>query len=132
MKAIVYTKYGPPDVLQLKEIEKPTPGDNEILVHVHASSANPLDWHYMRGTPHLARLSFGLLKPKDQLLGADIAGIVEVVGKKVNQFQPGDEVYGGRYPKLGAFAEYACVTEDTIALKPSNSTFEEAAATPVA
>jgi NADPH:quinone reductase-like Zn-dependent oxidoreductase len=131
MKAIVYTKYGPPDVLELKEVEKPTPKENEVLVKVHAASVNPLDWHYLRGKPFFMRLTgAGLLKPKNKLLGADKAGRVEAVGKNVKQFQPGDEVFGAS--KLGGFAEYVCVTENKLVLKPANISFEEAAAVPVA
>jgi NADPH:quinone reductase-like Zn-dependent oxidoreductase len=129
MKAIVYTKYGSPDVLQFKEVEKPVPKDGEILVKIHAASANPLDWHLMRGAPFLARLAGGLRKPKDPRLGADIAGRVESVGNNVTQFQPGDEVFGAW---TGSFAEYASVPENRLALKPTNSSFEEAAAIPVA
>src|SRR3954466_6509253 len=110
MKAIVFTQYGSPDVLQLQEIEKPTPRDNEVLVKIHAASANPLDWHMMRGAPFLARLDGGLFKPKHTKLGADIAGRVEAVGGSVTQFQPGDEVFGNKFMTgLGAFAEYACI-----------------------
>ena len=94
MKAIVFTQYGSPDVLQFKEVEKPTPRDNEVLIKVYAASANPLDWHSMRGTPFLARLANGLLKPKNPKLGADVAGRVEAVGKNVTQFRVGDEVFG--------------------------------------
>ncbi len=131
MKAIIYTKYGPPDVLQLKEVEKPAPKDNEVLVKVHAASVNPLDWHFMRGEPFLVRLMVGgLLKPKKKILGADIAGRVEAVGRNVKQFQPGDEVFGGN--GVGGFAEYVCLTENSLALKPANISFEEAAAVPVA
>ena len=131
MKAIVCTKYGPPDVLQLKEVEKPTPKDNEVFVKVHAASVNPLDWHFMRGQPFLVRLMVGgLLKPKQKILGADIAGRVEAVGRNVKQFQPGDEVFGGN--GVGGFAEYVCLTENSLALKPANISFEEAAAVPVA
>ena len=131
MKAIIYTKYGPPDVLQLKEVGKPAPKDNEVLVKVHAASVNPLDWHFMRGQPFLVRLMVGgLLKPKKKILGADIAGRVEAVGRNVKQFQPGDEVFGGN--GVGGFAEYVCVTENSLALKPANISFEEAAAVPVA
>ncbi len=129
MKAMLYTQYGPPDVLQLKEVEKPTPKENEILVKVYAASANPLDWHFMRGSPFIARLGNGLRKPKDPRLGADFAGCVEAVGKNVTQFQPGDEVFGA---SKGAFAEYTCVTEDELAPKPANLSFEEAAAVSVA
>ena len=129
MKAIVRTQYGSPDVLQLKEVEKPTPNDGEILVKIHAASANPLDWHRMRGAPFLVRLDEGLRKPRNPRLGADIAGRVEAVGNNVTQFQPGDEVFG---VCAGGFAEYASVPESKLALKPANSSFEEAAAAPVA
>ncbi len=129
MKAIVYTKYGSPDVLQLKDVEKPTPTDNQVLVKVHAASANPLDWHLIRGEPFLARLGEGLLKPKNPKPGADVAGQVEAVGKNVTEFQPGDEVFGSC---VGGFAEYVCVSETKLALKPANLSFEAAAAVPVA
>ena len=103
MKAIVYTKYGSPDVLQLKEVEKPTPKDDEVLVKVHAASVNAADWHLLRGEPFLVRLmGFGLLKPKNKILGADIAGRVEAVGRNVKQFQPGDEVFGDLSSVVGA------------------------------
>jgi NADPH:quinone reductase-like Zn-dependent oxidoreductase len=129
MKAIVYPKYGPPDVLQLKEVERPVPKDGEILVKVLAASANPLDWHLMRASPFFVRLGGGLRKPKDSRLGADLAGRVEAVGTNVTQFQPGDEVFGAY---AGSFAEYAAVPENRVALKPANSSFEQAAAIPVA
>ncbi len=130
MKAIVIEKYGSPDVLQFKEVEIPTPKDNQVLVRVQAASANPLDWHLMRGEPFIARLmGTGLLKPKSSKVGADVAGRVEAVGKDVTQFKPGDEVFG---TCNGSFAEYACAREDRLALKPANVSFEEAAAIPVA
>ncbi len=129
MKAIVCEKYGPPDVLQLKEVENPAPSDGEILVKIHAASANPADWHLMRGAPFFARFGEGLRKPKDPRLGIDIAGRVEAVGKNVTQFHPGDEVFGGC---AGGFAEYASARENSLALKPANRSFEEAAAVPVA
>ena len=131
MKAIVYTRFGPPDVLQLKEVEKPIPKDNEILIKVHAASANAYDWRHLRADPFLIRLTgAGLLKPKHKILGADIAGQVEAIGGNANQFQPGDEVFGcGGY---GGFAEYVCVDENRFVLKPANLTFEEAAAVPMA
>jgi 2-desacetyl-2-hydroxyethyl bacteriochlorophyllide A dehydrogenase len=133
MKAIVYTRYGSPDVLQLKDVEKPIPKDNKVLIKVHAASVNPQDWHLLRGTPFLGRLGWGLLKPKNTILGADIAGRVETVGRNAKQFQPGDEVYGDIGEcGFGGFAEYVCVREDAVALKPENLTFEEAAAVPVA
>src|SRR6202035_4184641 len=115
MKAIAYTQYGSPDVLQFKEVGKPVPRDGEILVKIHAASANPLDWHLMRGAPFLARLTGGLFKPKKTILGADIAGRVEAVGSSVTQFQPGDEVFGDIWLNgLGGFAEYGCTREDTL------------------
>jgi len=129
MKAIVYTKYGSPDVLQFKEVEKPAPTDGQILVKIYAASANPLDWHLMRASPFLARLAGGLRKPKDPRLGADFAGRVEAVGANVAQFQPGDEVFGA---STGAFAEYICVAESEVALKPAGLSFEQAAVVPVA
>ena len=133
MQAIVYTTYGSPDVLQLNDVEKPTPKDNEVLVKVHAASANPADWHLMRAEPFLARLANGLLKPKNTRLGADIAGRVEAVGSNVTQFQVGDHVFGGlSLNELGSFAEYVCANEGALALKPSKMTFEQAAAVPLA
>jgi len=131
MKAMVYTKFGPPDVLQLREVEKPCPKDNEILIKVHAASANAYDWRHLRADPFLIRLmGAGFLKPKHKILGADMAGRVEAVGGNVKQFQPGDEVFGdGGY---GGFAEYACVDENRFVLKPADLTFEEAAAVPMA
>jgi NADPH:quinone reductase-like Zn-dependent oxidoreductase len=133
MKAIVYTKYGSPDVLELKEVEKPTPNDDEVLIKVHAAAANPADWHLMRADPFLARLQNGLLKPKHTRLGADVAGRVEAIGKNVIQLQIGDEVFG-ELPlnSLGSFAEYVCVSEEFVALKPVNLSFEQAAAVPLA
>jgi NADPH:quinone reductase-like Zn-dependent oxidoreductase len=128
MKAVVYTEYGSPDVLKLEEIEKPTPQDNQVLVKVYAASANPLDWHRMRGAPFLARLGEGLAKPKNPRIGADLAGRVEAVGNSVTQFQPDDEVFGC---VTGAFAEYVCARETAFALKPTNLSFEEAASVPV-
>lgn len=129
MKAILFPKYGSPDVLQLAEVEKPTPTENQVLVKVHAASANPLDWHRMRGEPFLARLTEGYLKPTDPRLGADIAGIVEAVGSKVTEFKRGDEVFGSVW--TGGFAEYVCADEKYFALKPANISFEAAAASPV-
>ena len=129
MQAIIFTEYGSPDVLQLVEVDKPMPKDNEVLVKVHAASANPLDWHRMRGEPFIARLSQGYRKPTDPKIGADVAGRVEAVGRNVTEFQPGDAVFGDMF--AGSFAEYACVPESELALKPSNLTFEEAAATPI-
>ena len=132
MKAIVCTQYGPPDLLQFKEIAKPAPANNEVLIQVCAASANPLDWRIMRGDPFFVRLAFGLRKPKIEVLGSDFAGRVEAVGKDVKQFKPGDEVFGARGFAGGAFAEYVCAVEDQLALKPANVSFESAAAVPIA
>ena len=133
MKAIVYTRYGSPDVLQLKDVEKPTPKDNQVLVKVHAASANPADWHLMRAEPFLARFANGLLKPKNTRLGADVAGRVEAVGRNVTRFQVGNAIFG-ELPlnALGSFAEYVCAPEELVALKPTKLTFEQAAAVPLA
>ena len=130
MKAVVYRCYGSPDVLEFEDVEKPTPADNEVLVKVHAASVNPLDWHYMRGSPYLMRLGSGLGAPNRTSIGVDFAGTVEAVGSNVERFKPGDEVFGGR---SGAFAEYVIVPDDrALALKPSNVTFEQAASAPIA
>jgi NADPH:quinone reductase-like Zn-dependent oxidoreductase len=130
MRAINYTEYGPPDVLKFTEVEKPAPEDDEVLIRIRAASVNPLDWHFMRGTPLFVRLMIGgLVKPKDKRLGRDVAGQVEAIGRKVTQFKPGDEVFGAC---SGAFAEYVCATEDRLVLKPVNLSFEDAAAVPVA
>jgi len=131
MKAIVYTEYGLPDVLQLKEVERPTPKDNEVLIKVHAVSVNASDWEYLRGRPLYARLG-GLRKPRKRILGSDIAGQVEAVGTNVKQFQRGDEVFGDILDLMGGFAEYVCAPENKLALKPASMTFEEAAAIPQA
>src|SRR5256714_3956557 len=134
MKAIVYHTYGSPDVLKLQEVQKPVPQDDEVLVKVHATSVNAGDWHLLRGKPFLMRLmGFGLLKPKHQILGSDIAGRVEAVGRSVKQFQPGDEVFGNTAEYgFGGFAEYVSVPEEALVLKPANLSFEEAAAVPQA
>lgn len=133
MKAITYTQYGSPSILKFEEVEKPSPKEGEVLVKVHAASANPLDWHLMRGAPFLARLENGLQKPKTTRLGADIAGRVEAVGRNVTQFQPGDEVFGEKFETgLGGFAEYAAVPESALVMKPTNLSFEAAAAVPIA
>jgi NADPH:quinone reductase-like Zn-dependent oxidoreductase len=130
MKAVVYCDYGVPN-LKFQEIEQPTPADDQLLVKVRAASVNPLDWHFIEGTPYVMRaMGVGLRKPKDTRLGVDFAGTVEAVGKNVTQFKPGDEVFGGR---TGAFAEYVCVREArAVALKPANITFEQAASVPIA
>ena len=134
MKAIVYEKYGPPDVLQLKDVEKPTPGDDEVLIRVHAASVTPLDWHFLTGKPFMARIvAGGPFKPKRKVLGPDVAGRVEAVGANFKQFRPGDEVFGISFNN-GAFAEYLCVPEAQMQMvpKPTDTSFEEAAAVPFA
>lgn len=134
MRAVLHTKYGPPDVLRLEDIPKPIPTDDEVLVRVHAASLNAVDWHILRAKPFPIRLmGMGLLRPKHKVLGADIAGQVEAVGKNVMQFKQGDNVFGELSGcGWGAFAEYVCVPENVIASKPADISFEEAAATPLA
>jgi NADPH:quinone reductase-like Zn-dependent oxidoreductase len=134
MKAIVYTQYGPPDVLEFKEVEKPAPRDNEVLVKVHAASVNVYDWHLLTADSFLVRLmGGGLLKPRHTILGADIAGQVEAVGAAITQFHPGDEVFGDLSASgNGGFAEYVTTREDALVLKPARITFEQAAAVPMA
>jgi NADPH:quinone reductase-like Zn-dependent oxidoreductase len=130
MKAIIAMKYGSPDVLELVDVEKPTPKDYQVLVKVHAASVNAYDWHMLEGKPFLARLmGGGLLKPRNKMPGSDMAGQVEAVGSNVKEFRVDDEVFGFC---VGGFAEYACAREDLLALKPATLTFEEAAATPLA
>jgi NADPH:quinone reductase-like Zn-dependent oxidoreductase len=129
MKAIVQDRYGPPDVLELRDIETPTAGDNEVLVRVHAAAVNALDWHYMRGDPYVARPSMGLRRPKVRIRGRDFAGRVEAVGEGVDRLRPGDEVFG---EADGAFAEYVSAPAGAVDPKPANLTFEQAAAVPVA
>jgi NADPH:quinone reductase-like Zn-dependent oxidoreductase len=129
MQAIVYHRYGSPDVLRCEETERPTPGDNEVLVKVRAASVNPYDWHFMRGLPYFLRITAGLRKPKNERLGVDVAGQVEAVGRSVTQFKPGDAVFG---TCKGAFAEYACTSETALVMKPENVTFEQAASVPIA
>ena len=135
MKAIICTKYGSPDVLQLQEVAKPSPQDDEVLIKIHTASINTRDWRMMRANPFFIRLApGGFLQPKNKILGGDVAGRVEVVGRSVEQFKPGDEVFGylpsatGR----GTFAEYVCANENAITLKPANLTFEQAASVPIA
>ncbi|MEY2193169.1 NAD(P)-dependent alcohol dehydrogenase [Neobacillus sp. BF23-41] len=133
MKAIVSYKYGPPDVLELTEMEKPIPEDNQVLVKIHAASVNYGNLVLLKGEPFLARFAFGLLKPKFPIPGGDIAGQVEAIGKDVTEFQPGDEVFGDLSGcGWGGFAEYVSVPENVLALKPANLSFEEAAAVPMA
>jgi NADPH:quinone reductase-like Zn-dependent oxidoreductase len=128
MKAIVRTQYGPPDVLQFAEVEKPIPKNDEVLIKLCAASVNPVDLFRMRGAPLFRLLS----SPKQKVLGCDIAGQVEAVGKDVRQFQPGDEVFGVTGFGGGGFAEFVCAIEDKLALKPSNISFEDAAVVPIA
>ncbi len=129
MQAIVYRHYGPPEVLEIAEIEKPQPAPGEVLVRVHAASVNPYDWHFMRGAPKAFRIATGLRKPKFPQLGADLAGVVESVGDGVTLFKAGDAVFGmGK----GSFAEYACVAESKLAIKPEGLSFAQAAAVPIA
>ena len=133
MKAIVRDTYGSPDVLELTDIDKPEPADDEVLLRVHAASVNPADWHILRGAPYIARIEFGLRKPKDRVLGCDVAGHIEAVGKKVTMLQPGEEVFGSPFMHgLGAFAEWVCISEDLLAPKPAALSFEQVAAVPLA
>ncbi|NJD54011.1 MAG: NAD(P)-dependent alcohol dehydrogenase [Candidatus Methanoperedens sp.] len=139
MKAIVHTKYGPPDELQLKEVEKPIPEDNEVLIKIHATTVTTTDCNVRNFTfvPESfrfpARMNFGLRKPKINILGIDLAGEIEAVGKKVKLFKEGDRVFGSSGTKFGGHAEYICISEDgVLAIKPANMTYEEAAAIPLA
>lgn len=129
MKAIVYHCYGPPDVLKLEEIEKPTPSDDEVLIRIRAASVNPYDWHFMRGEPYPLRIAAGLRRPKKVRLGADVAGEVEAVGRNVVRLKPGDAVFG---TCQGSFSEYACGSVSRLAIKPACVTFEQAASTGIA
>ena len=130
MKAIVHRCYGSPDVIRYEDLPRPVPAENEILVKVHAASINPLDWHFLEGTPYMLRIGAGFGKPDDPRLGVDFSGTVESVGKDVRRFKPGDEVFGG---KFGALADYIVVREDgAIALKPAAVTHEQAAAVAIA
>lgn len=129
MLAVAHDEYGPPDVLESREVPRPTLDDDEILVRVHAAAANPLDWHLLRGVPYIMRLQFGLRAPKTPVRGVDVAGRVEAVGAAVSRFEPGDEVFG---EASGAFAEYVSGKADSFVLKPATLTFEQAAAVPVA
>jgi len=130
MQAATHRCYGPPGIIRLETSPRPVAADNELLVRVHAAAVNPLDWHYLRGTPYIVRLDAGIGAPENPRLGVDFAGTVEAVGKNVRLFKLGDEVFGG---KFGAFAEYLAVREDrAVALKPANVSFAEAAAVPIA
>ena len=132
MKAIVQTEYGSPDVLKLREVDRPVVSDSKVLVRVYATSVHAGDWHLMRGDPWLVRLMFGLFKPKIQILGTDMAGTVEAIGSKITQFKLGDQVFGDLSEcGFGGFAEYVSVPESALVLKPENLTFEEAAIVPV-
>ena len=132
MKAIVCTKYGPPEVLQLRDVEKPAPKENEVLIRVHAASVNSWDWDLLRGVPFANRMG-GFFKPKHEILGADMAGRIEGTGRSAGRFQPGDEVFGDISGSgWGGFAEYVCTPENVLALKPQGMTFEQAAAIPQA
>ncbi len=131
MKAYIKTKYGGPEVLKLEEVEAPILKENQVMIKVMANSANPADWHILRGKPYFARLTFGLFKPKEKIPGADFAGIVEATGKKVSQFKVGDRVFGESLSG-GAFAEYICVEETICAKMPEGSTFQEMACIPIA
>ncbi|MHA5052523.1 NAD(P)-dependent alcohol dehydrogenase [Streptomyces sp. SD15] len=129
MKAIAQDRYGSPDVLELRDVDTPVPADGEVLVRVHAVSVNAYDWHFMRGHPYLARLSFGARRPKTPIRGRDFAGRVEAVGENVKRLRPGDEVFG---EADGAFAEYVSASQDAVDTKPANLSFEQAAALPLA
>src|SRR5260370_29775249 len=131
MKAVVYTAYGSPDVLQIKEVANPSPSDDEVLIKVQAVSVNRSDWEILIGKPLYARIG-GLLKPRHQILGSDIAGRVELAGRNIRQFQPGDEVFGDILGSMGGFAEYVCAPQNAFALKPASMTFEEVASIPQA
>ena len=128
MKAIVQDRYGPPEVLALADVERPSPTSGEVLVRVRATSVNAADWHVMRGDPYVARLAFGLRRPRARIRGRDVAGVVEEVGDGVTRFKPGDEVFGVLGMAEGAFAEHVCCPEDRLATKPAGITFEQAAA----
>ena len=133
MKAFLYEKYGPPETLRMAEVDKPAPNADEVLVKVLAASVNAADWHVLRGKALFSRATLGLLRPKQQILGVDIAGQVEAVGSAVTRFQPGDQVYANLLDHgYGGFAEYAAVPEDVVSSKPANLSFEEAAAVPMA
>jgi NADPH:quinone reductase-like Zn-dependent oxidoreductase len=129
MKAVVYREYGSPDTLRCEDVPKPIPGDTEVLLRVKAAALNPLDWHFMRGTPYIGRLALGLRHPKVTCPGKDVAGVVDAVGKSITQLVPGDEVFG---TCRGALAEYACAPESSVVAKPKSVTFEQVASLPIA
>jgi NADPH:quinone reductase-like Zn-dependent oxidoreductase len=130
MKAIRYDRYGPPDVLELRDVDEPRPQEGEVRIRVHAASVNPRDWHYLRGSPYVMRLQFGLRRPRHEGLGSDVAGVVDAVGPGVTRLAAGDEVYADT--EVGGFAEQVCVPADLAACKPANIGFAEAAALPLA
>jgi NADPH:quinone reductase-like Zn-dependent oxidoreductase len=133
MQAIIYTEYGSPDVLKLAEVAAPTIGDDDVLIRVHAAGVNAGDWHLLRGEPLMVRLMAGLRRPKHQILGADVAGRIEAVGRNVTELQPGDEVFGDLSDSgFGAFAEYVAVPAHTVTRKPAGMSFARAAAVPSA
>ena len=134
MKAVVYEKYGSTDVLEIKDVKKPTPKPNEVLIKIHGAGVNAADWHLMRGEPFAMRLmGFGFLSPKHKILGNDISGVIEEVGDDVKEFKVGDEVFGDlSSDNFGGFAQYVCTRESSLVLKPKNLSFEEAAALPTA
>jgi NADPH:quinone reductase-like Zn-dependent oxidoreductase len=131
MKAVVYTRYGPPEALRLDDIERPRPRDDQVLIKVHAASVNASDWETLRGKPLYARIG-GPVRPRFRILGSDIAGRVEAIGSAVTRFRPGDEVFGDNLALMGGFAEYVCAREQALAAKPAGMSFEEAAAIPQA
>ncbi|GMW03365.1 MAG: NADPH:quinone reductase [Candidatus Hydrogenedentota bacterium] len=133
MKAVVYTRYGPPEVLEVKDVPTPAPRENEVRIRVHAASVNAGDWRLMRGEPFLVRLMSGIRKPKFSILGSDLAGTIDQTGPKATKFRPGDAVFGEMSTcGFGSFAEFACVPQDMLVSKPANLTLEEAAAVPTA
>lgn len=129
MRAAIYTQYGPPDVVRILDVDTPVPRDAEVLIRIRAAAVNPLDWHFLRGTPRVARVAFGLAGPKNPRLGVDVAGQVEAVGRSVTRFKPGDAVFG---VCKGAFAEYTCADESKLVTKPDRISFEQAAGVPIA
>jgi NADPH:quinone reductase-like Zn-dependent oxidoreductase len=132
MKAFVFTRYGSPDVLEWKDVLTPSPKDDEVLIRVHAVSINDWDWGALHGTPFVNRMMFGLVRPKKQILGSDVAGVVDAAGRNVRHFRPGDAVFGDLSGRWGGFAEFVCAPETALAVKPPGMTFEQAAAIPQA
>ena len=132
MKAAVCHKYGPPEIVALEEVQKPTPRDDEVLIKIYATSLNLSDWEMLTGTPFYTRTTWGLFKSRFKILGSDVAGRVEAVGRKVTRFEPGDEVFGDIMGSFGGFAEYACARERVLTLKPAKMTFEDVSVLPQA